>query len=167
MTPEVHYAKCGEVHIAYQVFGEGAIDLVVVPGFISHIEHDWEEPGVARWYQRLGSFARVVMFDKRGTGLSDRFSGAPTMEERMEDVHAVMDAAGVERAAVYGISVGGSLAALFAATHPDRCRALVLYGAFARFRSWVSSDEALRARLDYADTNWGSGASLPRFAPSR
>ena len=167
MTPKVHYAKCGDVHIAYLVFGEGAIDLVVVPGFISHVEHFWDEPGQARWYQRLGSFARVVMFDKRGTGLSDRFSGAPTMEERMEDVHAVMDTVGVERSAVLGISEGGSLAALFAATYPDRCRALVLYGAFARFRSWFPSDEALQAFFDYVENNWGSGASLPRYAPSR
>ena len=167
MTPEVHYAKCGDVHVAYLVFGEGAFDLVVVPGFISHIEHFWDEPSYVRWFQRLGSFARVVMFDKRGTGLSDRFSGAPTMEERMQDVHAVMDAAGVARAAVLGISEGGSLAALFAATYPDRCRALVLYGAFARFRSWFASDQALQAFFDYVENSWGSGASLPRYAPSR
>ena len=167
MTPEVHYARCGDVHIAYMTFGEGAIDLVWVPGFISHVEHWWDEPGQVRWYQRLGSFSRVVMFDKRGTGLSDKFSDAPTMEDRMEDVRAVMDAVGIEQAAVLGISEGGSLAALFAATYPDRCRALVLYGAFARFRSWFPSDEALQAFFDYVDNKWGSGASLPRFAPSR
>ncbi len=167
MTPEVHYARCGDLHIAYMVFGEGAIDLVWVPGFISHLEHWWDEPSQVRWYQRLGSFARVVMFDKRGTGLSDRFSGAPTLEERLEDLNAVMDAVGIEQAALLGISEGGSLAALFAATYPDRCRALVLYGAFARFRSWFPSDQDLQAFFDYVENNWGSGASLPRYAPSR
>jgi len=167
MTPEVHYARCGDVHIAYTVFGEGLIDLVWVPGYISNVEHSWDEPSQVRWHQRLGSFARVVMFDKRGTGLSDRFSGAPTMEERMEDVNAVMDAVGMEQAALLGISEGGSLAALFAATYPSRCRSLILYGAFARFRSWFPSDEALQAFLDYVEDKWGSGDSLPRFAPSR
>jgi len=166
MPPEVHYAKCGDVHVAYTCFGDGPVDLVWVPGFISHVEHWWDEPGQMRWLQRLGSFARVVMFDKRGTGLSDRFTGAPTMEERMEDVQAVMDAVGMERAAVLGISEGGSLSALFAATYPERCQALVLYGAFARFRSWFPTDEALQGFFDYVDNQWGSGASLPRFGPS-
>ncbi len=90
------YARSGDVHIAYQVFGEGAVDLVFVPGFISHIENYWEEPGFARWLQRLGSFARVVMFDKRGTGLSDRVSELPGMEERLDDVRSLMDAVGIE-----------------------------------------------------------------------
>ena len=167
MVPEVRYARCGDIHIAYMVFGEGAIDLVWMPGFISHVEHWWDDPSQVRLYRRLGRFARVVMFDKRGTGLSDRFSNPPTMEERMEDVHAVMQAAGMARAAVIGVSEGGSLAVLFAATYPDRCQALVLYGAFARFRSWFPSDQALQAFFDYVDGNWGSGESLPRFAPSR
>lgn len=167
IPPDVHYAKCGDVNIAYSVFGDGPVDLVWVPGFISNVEHWWDEPGQARWLQRVGSFARVVIFDKRGTGLSDRFTGAPTMEERMEDVQAVMDAAGMERAAVMGVSEGGSLAALFAATYPKRCQALVLYGAFARFRSWYPTDESFQAFFDYVEKQWGSGASLPAFAPSR
>ncbi len=167
MTPEVRYARCGDVHIAYTVFGEGANDLVWVPGFISQVEHWWDEPGYVRMLERFASFARVTMFDKRGTGLSDRLSGAPTMEERMEDVHAVMDAVGLEEAVIFGVSEGGSLAALFAATYPDRCRALALYGAFARFQSWFPSEEALEALFDYVENNWGSGASVARFAPSR
>lgn len=167
MIPDVHYAKIGDVHIAYTAFGDGPLNLVWMPGFISHVEHWWDEPGQVRWLQWLGSFARVVMFDKRGTGLSDRFTGAPTMEERMEDVLAVMDAAGFRRAAVLGISEGGSLSTLFAATYPDRCQALVLYGAFARFQSWFPSDDALQGFFDYVDTQWGSGASLQRFGPSR
>lgn len=167
MIPDVHYAKCGDVHIAYQIFGEGPIDLIVVPGFISHVEHWWDEPSHVRWHRRLGNFARVVIFDKRGTGLSDRFSGAPTIEERMEDVHGVMDAVGIERASVLGISEGGSLAALFAATYPDRCQSLVLYGAFANIKWWIPSDEALQAFYDSAENNWGSDASVPRIAPSR
>jgi len=167
MTPNVQYARCGDVHIAYMVFGEGPLDLVLIPGFISHVENWWDEPGQMRWLQRLGSFARVVMFDKRGTGLSDRFTGAPTMEERMEDVQAVMDTVGMDHAAVLGISEGGCLATLFAATYPERCQALVLYGAFARFRSWFPTDESLETFFDYVDTKWGSGTSLPRFAPSR
>ena len=167
MTPEIQYAKCGGVHIAYAVFGEGAIDLVYVPGFISHVENWWDDPGYARMFERFASFARVILFDKRGTGLSDRFSGAPTMEDRMEDVHAVMDAVGVERAAILGVSEGGSLAVLFAATYPERCRALALYGAFARFQSWFPDDEALQAFYDYVDNDWGSAASLGKFAPSR
>jgi pimeloyl-ACP methyl ester carboxylesterase len=167
MTPEVHYAKCGDVQIAYTVFGEGEIDLVWVPGFISQVEHWWEEPSQARWYERLGSFARVVMFDKRGTGLSDRFTHPATLEERMEDVHAVIDAVEMTQPAVLGISEGGSIAALFAATYPDRCRSLVLYGAFAHFRSWFPTKEALDNFFDYVDNSWGSGESLPRFARSR
>ena len=131
--PVTRYAKSGDVHIAYQVFGNGAIDLVFVPGFISHIENYWEHPDLARWLLRLGSFARVVMFDKRGTGLSDPVPEMPSLDQRMDDVRAVMDAAGTENAALFGISEGGALSALFAATYPQRCQRLILYGAFARF----------------------------------
>ena len=110
MSPKTQYAKSGEVHIAYQVYGQGEKDLIFVPGFISQIEHYWEEPTWARWLTRLGKFARVVLFDKRGTGLSDRVA-VPPMDERMDDIRAVMDAVGMEKASVMGISEGGHLPA--------------------------------------------------------
>jgi pimeloyl-ACP methyl ester carboxylesterase len=122
--PVTRYAKSGDVHIAYQVFGSGPIDLVFVPGFVSHIENYWDHPDLARWLLRLSSFARVAMFDKRGTGLSDRVAEAPSLDQRMDDARAVMDAAGMERAALLGVSEGGPLATLFAATYPQRCQAL-------------------------------------------
>ena len=163
-VPVTRYAKSGDVHIAYQVFGSGATDLVFVPGFISHIENYWEHPDLARWLLRLAAFARVIMFDKRGTGLSDPVAEMPSLELRMDDVRAVMDAAGTESAALLGVSEGGALAALFAATYPQRCQRLVLYGAFARF---PSAAEALKPFFKYADRAWGSGLSLPAWAPSR
>ena len=116
--PATHYAKSGDVHIAYQVFGSGPIDLVFVPGFVSHIENYWDQPDLARWLLRLGSFARVVIFDKRGTGLSDPVAEVPSLDLRMDDARAVMDAVGMERAALLGVSEGGPLATLFAATYP-------------------------------------------------
>jgi class 3 adenylate cyclase len=165
-TPTTHYAQSEDVHIAYQEFGDGPANLVFVPGFVSHIENYWTHPDFALWLDQLGSFARVVMFDKRGTGLSDRVSDLPAMDERMDDVRAVMDAVGMERAAVFGISEGGSLATLFAAHHPKRCDALIVYGAFAQFTSWIPTDEALQDLFDYIDSGWGTGESLPLFAPS-
>lgn len=167
MRPDTRYARSGDVHIAWQAFGEGDANLVVVPPFVSHIENFWDQPDCARWLSRLGTFARVVMFDKRGTGMSDRVADLPGVDQRMDDVRAVMDAAGMDRAALLGISEGGSLASLFAATHPDRCQALVLYGTFARFSSWLPSAEALEAFIGYIHSNWGSGNSLGLFAPSR
>ena len=104
MIPTTRYAKSGDVHVAYQIFGEGPVNFVFVPGFISQIENYWDEPGFARWLRRLGSFARVVLFDKRGTGLSDRLSELPGMDLRMDDVRAVMDAVEFDKAAVMGIS---------------------------------------------------------------
>jgi pimeloyl-ACP methyl ester carboxylesterase/class 3 adenylate cyclase len=167
-VPVTRYAKSGDLHIAYQVFGSGAVDLVFVPGFISHVENYWDHPDLARWLSRLGNFARVIMFDKRGTGLSDPVSEMPSLEQRMDDVRAVMDAARTESAALFGISEGGALSALFAATYPQRCQRLVLYGAFARY---PTSDPVragvLKYFLKYADQAWGSGLSLPAFAPSR
>ena len=153
-VPVTRYAKSGDVHIAYQVFGNGAIDLVFVPGFISHIENYWEHPDLARWLLRLGSFARVVMFDKRGTGLSDPVPEMPSLDQRMDDVRAVIDAAGTENAALFGISEGGALSALFAATYPQRCQRLILYGAFARF---PLGGDVLEPFFKYADRAWGSG----------
>ena len=167
MQPRTQYAKSGDVHIAYQVFGEGAVDLVFVPGFVSHIENYWDEPSFARWLRRLGSFSRVIMFDKRGTGLSDQVSELPGMDQRMDDVRAVMDAVGIERAAIFGISEGGSLSTLFAATHPERSQALIIYGGFAQFSSWFPTQEALESLIEYIDKNWGSGESMPMFAPTK
>jgi len=163
-TPVTRYAKSGDVHVAYQVFGSGSIDLVFAPGFISHIENYWDHPDLARWLLRLGSFARVVIFDKRGTGLSDPVPEIPSLEQRMDDVRAVMDAVGIESAVQLGISEGGALATLFAATYPERCQRLVLYGAFAR--SPINT-EVLKPYLNYVDRDWGSGRSLPIWAPSR
>src|SRR4051812_11562030 len=107
MQPDTRYARSGDLHIAYQVFGEGSVDLVLVPGFISNVEDTWNNPSAARWLERLGRFARVIAFDKRGTGLSDRTDSAPGLDERMDDARAVMDAAGSERAFLLGISEGG------------------------------------------------------------
>lgn len=166
MNPTTHYARTvDDVHVAYQVFGEG-VDLVFVPGFVSHIDNYWDLPAWARTLRRIGSFARVVMFDKRGTGLSSRVTRLPSMDERMDDVRAVMDAENLEEAAIFGISEGGSLATLFAAHHPDRCRALVLYGAFAKFSSWFEDKTALDEFFEYVASSWGTGESLPHFAPN-
>ena len=165
-TPVTRYAKSGDVHVAYQVFGSGAIDLVIVPGFVSHIENYWDQPDLARWLLRLSNFARVAIFDKRGTGLSDRVAEVPSLDHRMDDARAVMDAAGMQRAALVGISEGGSLAALFAATYPHRCQALVLYGTFAH-SPWTATTEGMESYLRYIDGAWGSGRSLSMWAPSR
>jgi len=167
LHPETQYAKSGDVHIAYQVFGKGAVNLVFVPGFVSHIENYWDEPNFARWLRRLGNFARVVMFDKRGTGLSDHVSELPGMDERMDDVRAVMDAVRMDRAVIFGVSEGGSLSTLFSATHPDRTQALIIYGGFAKFSSWFPTQVALESLIQYIDNNWGSGESMPLFAPSK
>ena len=162
MQPDTRYARSGDVHIAYQIFGDGPTNLVVVPGFVSNIENYWDEPDLARWLHRLGSYARVAMFDKRGTGMSDRVAALPGLDQRMDDLRAVIDAAGMEQASVFAISEGGPLSVLFAATYPDRCRAMVLYGSFARARK-----EFVTEFLSYIDESWGTGGSLPIFAPSR
>jgi class 3 adenylate cyclase len=167
MQPDTRYAKSADVHIAYQVFGAGSVDLVLVPGFISNVEESWENPSNAYWLERLGRFARVIAFDKRGTGLSDRAVRLPTLDERMEDARAVMEAAHSERAVLLGISEGGSLAALFAATYPDRCTSLILYGAFAQFSAWFPTTDKLASFYEYVQERWGTGASLPRYAPSK
>src|SRR5262245_61849585 len=145
--PTTRYTKSGDVHLAYQVFGEGPINLVLAPPFVSNVENYWDEPDFARWLLRLASYCRVAMFDKRGTGMSDHVSELPGFDQRMDDLRAVMDAAGFDQAALLGVSEGGPLTALFAATYPKRCRALVLYGSFARFASWLPTEEALGAFL--------------------
>ena len=130
--PETRYAKNGAVHIAYQVVGEGPLDLVYVPQLISHVEHLWEQPAIARFLERLASFARLILFDRRGTGLSDRELAAATLEDQMDDLLAVLDAAGSERPALLAMQQGGAMAILFAATYPERVSALALYASFAR-----------------------------------
>jgi class 3 adenylate cyclase/pimeloyl-ACP methyl ester carboxylesterase len=165
MMPRTRYTKSDDVHIAFQVYGDGSRNLVFVPGFISQIETYWEQPNWAKWLERLGQFAKVVLFDKRGTGLSDRGVAVPDMDKRMDDIRAVMDAAGMDTATVFGISEGGSLASVFAAYQPLRCESLILYGAFARFESWFPTNEALQELFDYAEEHWGSGAALPMFCP--
>src|ERR671937_3059586 len=136
-TPETRYAKSGDLHVAYQIVGDGPFDLLHIPGFVSNVEAMWDEPLLTRFLRRLASFSRLILFDKRGTGLSDRVPNdrLPTLEERMDDMRAVMDAAGSERAAVFGASEGGNMSVLFAATYPERTRALVTFGIFAK-RVW-------------------------------
>src|SRR6266849_7088877 len=143
--PETRYARSGDVRIAYQVIGNGPIDLVFVPGFLSNLEVHWEDPGYSHLLQRLGAFTRLIQFDKRGTGLSDRVDNRdlPDLETRMDDVRAVMDAAGSGRAALMGASEGAPMSILFAATYPERTRALVLYGGYAHFHTWVMGAEPL------------------------
>ena len=131
-SAKTKYARSGDVHIAYQVFGEGDLDVVLVPGYITHIELVWEHEPAARFLEALASFARVIIFDRRGSGLSDPVADAPTLEVRMDDVRAVMDAAGSERAALLGISEGVPMSILFAATYPARVEALVCSGGMAR-----------------------------------
>jgi len=168
MAPDTRYTLSGGFHIAYQVVGDGPIDLVWVPGWISNIEHYWDEPVIARYFNRLATFSRLIMFDRRGTGLSDPVERAPMLEEQMDDVVAVMDAAGSERAAVYAMLEGGAMAAMFAATHPERTRALVLYEAQPRMSwapdyDWALRSEERQARLAQG---WGDGSRISMLAPS-
>jgi class 3 adenylate cyclase len=171
--PETRYVKSGDLHIAYQVSGDGPIDLVYVPGFMSHVEHQWEEPRWAHILQRLGSFSRLICFDKRGTGLSDRVATVPTLEERMDDVRAVMDAVDSRRAALFGTSEGGPMSVLFAATYPDRTAALILYGSFAK-RAWAPDnpwgrrEEDLKKLIDVIERDWGGPGDplIETYAPS-
>lgn len=170
MQPRTRYAKSGDVHIAYQVVGDGPTDLVFVPGWISHVEYYWEHPRLVHFIERLASFSRLVLIDKRGTGMSDPVSDAPTLEDRMDDVRAVMDAVGSERAALLGISEGGPMNILFAATYPERCSALVLYGTFAVGAKapdypWMPSRDVLERGWALIDEGWGNGVALPIVAP--
>lgn len=172
MQPETKFTQSGETSIAYQVVGSGPLDLVVVPGFVSHLEQAWEDPAYSRFLERLASFSRLILFDKRGTGLSDRISGVPTLEERMDDVRAVMDAAGSERAAIFGISEGGSMSVLFSATYPDRTSALILYGSIAK-GSWAPDypwamelGEEMEAWLEDWRKEWGGPIGIEYWAPS-
>ncbi len=170
--PETRYARSGELNIAYQVLGEGPLDVVFVPGIISHLDLQWGLPGVQRFFERLASFSRLILFDKRGTGLSDPIAGPAPLEERMDDLRAVMDAAGSERAAIVGLSEGGPLAILFSASYPERVSGLALCGTFAYGipdaednpggLRWAQKaavfTEAIRA--------WGTGRTMSLLAPS-
>jgi pimeloyl-ACP methyl ester carboxylesterase/DNA-binding CsgD family transcriptional regulator len=169
---ETRYAKSGDVNVAYQVIGDGPIDIVYVPGWVSHLEYAWEEPGLARFLKRLASFSRLILFDKRGTGLSDRVAELPTLEQRMDDVRAVMDAVGSERAALLGTSEGGAMCIFFAATYPERTSALVMIGCFARRLwapdyPWGATQEETKSFLDQIERGWGGPVALARRAPSR
>ena len=172
-VPETRYAKSGDVHIAYQVLGEGPFDLVFVPGFVSNVEASWQNPARAGFFRRLASFSRLILFDKRGTGMSDRTSQIFTLEQRMEDVHAVMDAVGSKCAALFGISEGGPMSILFAATYPQRTSALVVAGSYAK-RSWAEDypfgwrEERWRTVLSNLERSWGTPKSvdLEMWAPT-
>lgn len=171
MKPPIRYAQSGDVSIAYQVIGDGAIDFIHVPGWVSHLDHYWDNPRIAAFYRRLASFTRLILFDKRGTGLSDRGGPTPTLEQRMDDVRAVMDAVGSAKAVIWGVSEGAAMSILFAATYPERTTALVVYGGFAR-RPWAPdyacdlAAEYIEARLAAIRTTWGTGASAARMNPS-
>ncbi len=171
--PKTRYTKTGRYNIAYQVAGEGPFDLLWIPGFVSNVELAWEDPLLARFLARLASFSRLILFDKRGTGLSDRVppDELPTLEERMDDVVAVLDAVGSERAAVFSHSEGGSLAVLFAATFPGRTIALVTAGIFAKRiwspdYPWAPRPDERAAEIEATERDWGVDAGATKLAPS-
>jgi class 3 adenylate cyclase len=172
MRPETKYARSGELGIAFQELGEGEVDVVIAFPYLSHLDLMWENPALMRFLRRLGTFARVIPFDRRGVGLSDPVDGATTLEERMDDVRAVMDAAGSERAALFGMSEGSMTSMLFAASHPERVSALVLWGGMARSTEaedypWAAPKEALlEAERELMSPLWGQGATLDVFSPS-
>jgi class 3 adenylate cyclase len=170
--PETRYAKGPEGNIAYQIVGDGPIDLVVVPGWFSHVDMLWGDPGWVTFVGELASFARVILYDKRGTGLSDPVDGVPTLESRADDLRAVLDAAGSDRAALFGFSEGGPISVLFAASHPQRVRALILYGTYASGSieddgspgraKWAAVMHNIRASIEH----WGEGHTVDWAAPS-
>jgi pimeloyl-ACP methyl ester carboxylesterase len=170
--PRTRYAKSGDVSIAYQIVSDGPFDLVLVPGGLSHLDFGWADPGYAHFLRRLASFSRLIVFDKRGMGMSDPVASPATLEERMEDIRVVMDAAGSERAAVFGYSEGGPASLLFAATYPERTAAVVVYGSFGVTRAGRGSKpvaslppRAWFDRMEVALDNWGEGRSLGLLAP--
>src|SRR5262245_53515271 len=168
MESETKYAKSGDVHIAYRVFGDGPSDILLVPGTLSHVEQYWELAPNQHLLNRLSSFARVIVFDKRGQGLSDRVA-EQTIEERMSDALAVMDAAGSRRATVYGWSEGGQMSLMLAAKQPERVTGVAVYGAYASIRSepWSVSPQAYAKFLAHVAKHWGEGIMLKITAPSR
>ena len=164
--PETRYARSGDISIAYQTMGHGPLDFVIVPGQISHVEFNHELPGFTAFVQRLSRFARVVIFDKRGQGLSDRTSGVAPLEERMDDVRAVMDAIGSQRAVLCGFSEGSAMSILFAATYPERVSHLILIGGFVR-SGFAISEEAYGAALTSSIAAWGTGQSMKHVIGTR
>jgi pimeloyl-ACP methyl ester carboxylesterase len=171
--PETRYAKSGDLNIAYQVVGEGPIDLIYVPGWISNLELMWDEPAHAHVLDRFASFSRLILFDKRGTGLSDpvALDRLPTLEERMDDVRAVLDAVECEQPAVFGFSEGGLMSVLFAATYPERTRALALYGVFAKRiwspdYPWAPKPDDRAREIEELERNWAERMDLDKLAPS-
>jgi len=173
LPPETKYARSGDVNIAYQVIGDAPLDLVFVMGWVSHLEYFWSEPSFARFLRRLASFSRLILFDKRGTGLSDRVpvNELPTLEQRMDDVRAVLDAVGSQRAAICSISEGGPMSALFAATYPEKTAALVMIGTYAkRIRDddypWAPTADAREHFFDEIRQHWGGPVGLEERAPS-
>jgi pimeloyl-ACP methyl ester carboxylesterase len=171
--PETRYTKSGDLNIAYQVAGEGAFDLIYVPGWISNVELMWDEPAHAHVLNRLAGFSRLILFDKRGTGVSDPvpLDRLPTLEERMDDVRAVLDAVGSEQAAVFGFSEGGLMSVLFAATYPERVTGLVLYGTFAKRiwsadYPWAPKPEDRAREIEELELNWSERMDLDQLAPS-
>jgi pimeloyl-ACP methyl ester carboxylesterase len=172
-NPETHYVQSGDVNIAYQVVGDGDVDVVFVMGWVSHLEYFWKHHLFASFLERLASFSRLILFDKRGTGLSDRvpIDQLPTLEQRMEDVHAVMDAVGSKRAVLIGVSEGGPMCSLFAATYPERTTALVMIGTYAkRIRDddypWAPTTEQREAFFDLMQRDWGKAVGIEERAPS-
>ena len=171
--PETHYAKSGSLNIAYQVVGQGPLDVLFAPGWISNVELGWEDPAIARFYERLASFSRLILFDKRGTGLSDRVSDEhpPTLEERTDDIRAVLDAVGSRRAAIFGVSEGGNMSVVFAATYPSRTAALITYGIFAKRiwspdYPWAPTPAERQAWLNLLAAGWGGVVDFGTIAPS-
>jgi len=168
----IRYARSGDVNIAYHVSGDGPFDVVLIPGFFSHLEIDWEAPGSARVFERLMAFARLIRFDKRGTGLSDRNVGLPDLETRMDDVRTVMDAVGSESAALFGYSEGGPMSVLFAATYPRRTRALALYGTYAKRCDpdedypWAPTRDERAAVARELEATWGENVDWTSMAPN-
>src|SRR5919108_1960376 len=171
--PETRYTKSGDLNIAYQVAGEGAFDLIYVPGWISNVELMWDEPAHAHVLNRLAGFSRLILFDKRGTGLSDPvpLDRLPPLEERMDDVRAVLDAVGSEQTAVFGFSEGGLMSILFTATYPDRVTALALYGTFAKRiwspdYPWAPKPDARAREIEQLERDWAMRMDLDQLAPS-
>src|SRR6202171_214728 len=163
--PETRYAVSGDINIAYQTMGSGPVDIIMVPGFVSHVEFAHELAGYTAFLRRLSTFARVVTFDKRGQGLSDRISGAPSLEQRMDDVRAVMDDIGSQRAVIVGFSEGAAMSVLFAATYPERVAQLILFGGFAVAPTFMSSD--LEERIAQRVKAWGTGEMMKTVVVSQ
>ena len=171
--PKTQYARRGDVNIAYQVMGDGPVDLLCAPGFISNVDLYWTEPRVTAYLRRLATFSRLIIFDKPGTGASDPVASVPTLEERVQDMRAVLDAVGSERTTLMGISEGGPMSLLFAATYPERITRLLLYGSFAKWQpeanyvpEALEADQRLEGRFEEMLDTWGEGMMIDIFAPS-